>query len=448
MLRRVVGVAAAVATVVLVVAVALAAVGDPGTRAAGGGEQAATPERSESTPGRDAGSPDGDAGPRGEASEPSRDGGASDPDRSATGGDATEAAAGGVLVMWARGGLPPEIAEAAMQLPAVEAAAFVRSDTVGLVGSRDADGRAVDELSDGFRIPVGVSAVDPASYAETTGWEELVPLVAALGPGEVLLTERAAGLRGIGVGGEIDLGDRAGLRVAGVLPEGVLRRSEILAHAADADELGIPAGGSLVVRHTAGPGEETEALAAGLEALAPGDAPARVVGSGRDDGRHDAPLVLSLLEIKERFGEFAYRPRPGTREIDIDPVFLEEHIVAVSVPVLGTVRCHAGIVDDLRAALEEVVEAGLAEHLNPARYGGCFHPRRISADRDRLSSHAWGIAIDINVDLSMPGLGPVPPDQMIEIFGRHGFRWGGDFIQPDNHHYEWVGPPAVHRPER
>ena len=446
MLRRVVGVAAAVVTAVLVVGVVLAAVGDPESGAADSEQRAADRESSEASPGRDSAEADGDVSSERVAG--GHDGAASDPEHQTSGGDATEVADGGVLVMWARGGLPPEIADRAMELPAVEAAAFVRSDTLGLVGSRDADGRAMDELADGFRIPVGVSAVDPATYAATTGWEELVPLVAALGPGEVLLTERAAGLRGIGVGGELDLGDRAGLRVAGVLPEGVLRRSEILAHVADADELGIPAGGSLVVRHSAAPGEETEALADGLEALAPGDAPARVVGSGRDDGRHDAPLVLSLLELKERFGEFAYRPRPGMREIDVDPAFLAEHIVAVSVPVLGTVRCHAGIVDDLRAALVEIVEAGLAEHLNPARYGGCFHPRRISADRDRLSSHAWGVAIDINVDLSMPGLGPVPPDEMIEIFGRHGFRWGGDFIQPDNHHYEWVGPAAAHRPGR
>lgn len=34
---------------------------------------------------------------------------------------------------------------------------------------------------------------------------------------------------------------------------------------------------------------------------------------------------------------------------------------------------------------------------------------------------------------------------MIEIFGRHGFRWGGDFTTPDNHHWEWVGVRATER---
>ena len=70
---------------------------------------------------------------------------------------------------------------------------------------------------------------------------------------------------------------------------------------------------------------------------------------------------------------------------------------------------------------------------------GCFHPRRIAYGRENLSRHAWGIAIDLNVDFSQPGAGPVPPQEFIEIWGRHGFRWGGDFTTPDNHHFEWVG---------
>lgn len=81
-------------------------------------------------------------------------------------------------------------------------------------------------------------------------------------------------------------------------------------------------------------------------------------------------------------------------------------------------------------------------------YGGCYHPRLISADRDRLSRHSWGIAIDLNVDLSQPGLGPPPPPEVVEILGRHGFRWGGDFLHADNHHFEWIGEEATRRPER
>jgi hypothetical protein len=376
------------------------------------------------------------------------DGEAGDDPPASGGAEEGEPAVGGAFAMWARGGLTAEVAERAAKLPEVESAAFVRSDTAGLLGSRDADGRVVDDLADGFRIPVSVVAVEPAAYAGNLTSPEARDMVAALRPGEVLLSDVAAELRDVGVGGELDLDGRAGLRVAGVLPAGSFSRTEVIAHLDDADAIGLRAGGSIVGRHVVDATTDGEALAAALEALAPEDAPARVVGLGADADRRSVPLVLSLVETKERFGEFAYRPRDGVREIDIDPAFVDEHIVSESVPLLGTVQCHTGIMDDLRAALDEIVDAGLSDWVDPARYGGCFYPRRISPDRDRLSSHSWGISIDINVDLSLPGLGPVPPDEVIEIFGRHGFRWGGDFLQPDNHHYEWLGDAAVHRPDR
>jgi hypothetical protein len=363
--------------------------------------------------------------------------------------DAPTEPTGGSLVLWARGGLDESVVAAARTLDGVAAAAFVRSDTLGLVSSRDASGRVVDQLDDGWRVPVFVAAIDPSAYAETLTDAHAPATVrdtlAALEPGEVVLSETAAGLRGLGVGATIDLDGVPDLRVAAVLADGMVRRAEVIAHRDDADALGLGPEGSLVVRHGLAL-DEIPRLAEALEALGPDGETARVSGAGVDDGRHTAPLVLSLGEIKARFGEFAYRPRNGVREIDVDPAWVDAHIIEASIPVLGTVRCHRAIVDDLRAAIEEVVAADLEEHLAPRRYGGCHYARRIHPDTDRLSSHSWGIAIDINVDLDHPGLGPVPPDAMIEIFARHGFRWGGDFTQPDNHHYEWIGPAAVQRP--
>ena len=120
--------------------------------------------------------------------------------------------------------------------------------------------------------------------------------------------------------------------------------------------------------------------------------------------------------------------------------------MTAEVPVLGTVRCHRDIVAPLRAAIDDVVAAGRRSELDPSRYGGCFSPRRISQGSSALSHHAWGIAIDVNVDLSLPGLGPPPSPATIESFERQGFRWGGDFLVPDNHHFEWVGASATQRP--
>src|SRR5690606_20336505 len=88
---------------------------------------------------------------------------------------------------------------------------------------------------------------------------------------------------------------------------------------------------------------------------------------------------------------------------------------------------------------------GFGHTMGRSGYAGCYHPRRIGSGSS-LSRHSWGIAIDINVDVSLPGLGPVPDDEVIEAFATHGFRWGGHFLSPDNHHWEWVGEAALTDP--
>ena len=144
---------------------------------------------------------------------------------------------------------------------------------------------------------------------------------------------------------------------------------------------------------------------------------------------------------KQLFGEFAFRDLAGTRDIDQEQAWIDANIVTRSVPLLGEVRCHRAIIDDLRSALDTIVAAGLEDWADPSRLGGCWYPRRIS-EEGNLSKHAWGIAIDVNVDFSVPGGGEVPPDEVIEAFRTNGFSWGGDFPTPDNHHFEWVGDDA------
>ena len=347
----------------------------------------------------------------------------------------------GTVVMWARGGLPVEVATSAARLPGVIAAVHVRSDTLGLVGSRDADGRPVDVVEPGWRIPVEVSAVDPASAGVLPAGPTR-DAVAALRPGEVLLPASSASRRGVDVGGAIDLRGAAGLVVAAIVEDEVLGRAEVVVHTADADRVGLEPDGSLRVLHDRPDGAS---LADELEALAPEDVTVRVVGADTGQPARRAPLVLGLPEVKSRFGEFAYRDDDADREITPSAAWVEEHIVVAEVPLIGRVRCHEAIVDDLRGALQAVADSGHGASMTRDSYAGCYHARRIGAGSS-LSRHSWGIAIDLNVDVSQPGLGPVPDDAVIEAFAAHGFRWGGLFLRPDNHHFEWVGEAARQDP--
>ena len=331
-------------------------------------------------------------------------------------------------------------------LDGVLATTQVRSATLGLFGSVASDGVPRDVPPAGMRIPVNVIAIAPDTYLDVLVVDidqHDAALVTGLVPGSVLLAASAARLRGLDAGATMDVGRASALVVAGVVDDGVARGSELLVHRDDVDRIGLGPRESLLVRTAvSASGPTVESLFDAVLEESP-DSDVRVW-----HGNDRVPLVLSMIAVKERFGEFAFRLVLNQREVDIERRFVDEWITIERMPVLGNVRCHRLIMDDLRAAIEDTVAAGLSQWLERDRFGGCFHPRRIAYGRENLSRHAWGMAIDLNVDFSQPGAGPVPPQEFIEIWGRHGFRWGGDFTTPDNHHFEWVGTAAAVRPDR
>jgi hypothetical protein len=87
---------------------------------------------------------------------------------------------------------------------------------------------------------------------------------------------------------------------------------------------------------------------------------------------------------------------------------------------------------------------------------GTYNCRTV-ADTGEPSMHSWGAAIDINAGHAEYWLWPrrTPADRMpaeiIEIFERHGFIWGGKWSHYDTMHFEYRPelldglPNAVHR---
>jgi hypothetical protein len=79
-------------------------------------------------------------------------------------------------------------------------------------------------------------------------------------------------------------------------------------------------------------------------------------------------------------------------------------------------------------------------------YGGTYVPRHMGWTVGRpLSSHSWGVAIDINVDWNPYGGAPAPLGavgsvrQIVSLFEAQGFAWGGRFTPDalrDGMHFE------------
>lgn len=120
-----------------------------------------------------------------------------------------------------------------------------------------------------------------------------------------------------------------------------------------------------------------------------------------------------------------------------DPAWVSANIRTETVPILGRVTCHRLMLPQLRGALQEIVDAGLARSVDAGDYGGCYVPRFIGRDPSRgLSLHTWGIAVDLNVASNQMGTVGALDRRVVAILGRWGFSWGGTWRVPDPMHFE------------
>jgi hypothetical protein len=340
---------------------------------------------------------------------------------------------------WSAGGLPAGFADAVARLPQVRRVVVVASDTTWLTGSTDEGGEVVDDPPPTFAIPLEVAAVEPSAYAPF-----LPPadrgVVEALADGEGVLGESSGKLRGLGPGAVLRFGE-VRVRIAAILPDELVGAHELLV----SRELGLRIGVSrdryalLVTEGRPTVGQ----LTAAIRAVLPAGTLLRVRAPGDTPYFRHGDAVLPPVAIKELFGEFAAKPRAGQPGyLTLDPAWVRANIVTRRVPLLGSVTCHVALFPQIRGAIAEIVELGLEDTIHS--YSGCYAPRRINRIASAgISHHAWGIALDLNVQQgNLFGQTPHQDPRMVNVFEEWGFIWGGGFIQPDGMHFEYHRPPA------
>lgn len=69
-------------------------------------------------------------------------------------------------------------------------------------------------------------------------------------------------------------------------------------------------------------------------------------------------------------------------------------------------------------------------------FDGCFNIR-YKRGSNNLSTHSWGIAIDINAKSNPLGAKPVLDAELVKIFEDVGFIWGGRWKTPDGMHFQF-----------
>jgi hypothetical protein len=349
---------------------------------------------------------------------------------------------GDVASVYNVGTLDPDLEVAAIGAARdVGAAATTgRSASVGLLRVLRG-GSVVQQAPDGFRIPMSVTALPPAAIANVMGRD----ISGVLGPGAVVMGAVTAGLRGAQSGDRIELvaadGSVRTMTIARVAADAQVGGTELVMTYAAADTLGITTATRVVIWGI----ESRPAFEGALAARAVLGRPETRVVRSWDPPNPDS--TLGTAATKALLGEFAY-------QLTADDVMVQEaawqdaHLPAgrelLDDQIAIRARCHHQVAVDLKAALADVAAAGLAPAIdvgNANTYGGCHNARfnRINGELGVVSRHAWAMALDTNTVSNCQGCVPQMNCDVVRIFRRHNFAWGGNFLRPDGMHFEWVG---------
>jgi hypothetical protein len=136
------------------------------------------------------------------------------------------------------------------------------------------------------------------------------------------------------------------------------------------------------------------------------------------------PVPHGYNEIVATFGQPGDSSNLVTREMPAGP---NGQMVSVTV--------HAKIADDLQAAFEEIHARGLSDEI--ASFDGTYNPRK-KRGGSTWSTHAWGIAVDINASRYPMGVSNSSTSeryqQIAQIMASHGFSQ----IPNDPMHFQYA----------
>ena len=290
-------------------------------------------------------------------------------------------------------------------------------------------------------FPTSVTALPLDSIGASLG-REVSKFISA---GTVVMGATSASLSGAQAGDVLDLASADGsivqFIVGRVAPDAEVGGTEIVMSTAQADLLGSTIPTSVLIY---GQFDRT-ALDAALAARGLSTDPKIRVRRSWDPVDPDG--TIGLAKTKKLLGELAYSLTPSGAML-VDSAWQAAYIPGREPYPTGIrAACNNSIKADLAAALQAVVDAGLAGSIdvnNANTFGGCFGPRFtriVGTQLGTLSRHTWGQALDFNTVSNCQGCVPQMDCRVVRIFRAHNFAWGGNFINPDGMHFEWVGEP-------
>ncbi len=302
-------------------------------------------------------------------------------------------------------------------------------------------GKDVFRLGKGWRIPMA-TMVAPVAYVRAIGGDAMADVVLR---GELVMGETAALVRGARVGDVLTLRDRKfwmhPITIGAIVADDFVNFGDLLMSTGSASSLGDMPISRIAITHIGLP----STVIAGLKRHGIVIGTAYRLRTSWD--RENPDGTLGTATAKKLLGEFAYRPTTGS-SILVAGSWTSRNIVwkiHYSDIKLGN-NCHRRVATAIQGALTEIKKSGLSRFIdtrNSNRFGGCFVGRynRLAGNFGAPSRHAWGMAIDINTDTNPQGGVPQMNCDVVRIFRKWGFAWGGNFWPADGMHFEYVGEP-------
>jgi len=161
-----------------------------------------------------------------------------------------------------------------------------------------------------------------------------------------------------------------------------------------------------------------------------------------------APIPVNELSgIFGKFDDFRPGKQRGSIDITAPADWVATHVVEFDHEILRALGRRPQPVNRLakphfEAVFDEIVARELDSRI--LSFDGAFVSRHKNWDpTQELSSHTWGIAIDLNQRFNGSGSEPALPGaigclrELVPIFNARGFAWGGHFRRPrDGMHFE------------
>jgi hypothetical protein len=114
-----------------------------------------------------------------------------------------------------------------------------------------------------------------------------------------------------------------------------------------------------------------------------------------------------------------------------------EHVInTASGKPTTRIYCNKDLHAPLKLALQNLLDRGLAKEFKT--FDGGFMLRMVRGTTDALSTHSYGLAIDLNAAENGLGKEPKLSAEFVQCFKDAGFSWGGSFSRKDGMHLSFA----------